>query len=1356
MKHSPISLLFRLAFALLFCPSLLTGATVTAAFDSAARVPVTAAGYTAAGHSLDISLSFAPAVGTDLTIVNNTAVTFIQGTFDNLAQGQIVPLTHNGIIYRFAANYYGGSGNDLVLQWANNRLAAWGRNAEWQLGNGNTTTAQAPVAVDASGFLAGKTILAGSIGHYRNLILCSDGTLAAWGTGRIGSAEFTSSSVPVAVDQSGVLAGKTVIAVATGRNHSLALCSDGTLASWGFNDLGQLGSGSSNANIGTVPVLVNQSGVLAGKSIVAIRAGTNFSLVLCSDGTLATWGSNTFGALGDSSSFNRNQPVLVNTTGVLASRTPVAIATGGSHALALCSDGALVAWGSNSSGALGNNSTTDSRVPVLVTAAGTALEGKTIVSLSAGGSASSYALAADNTLIAWGANYAGQLGLGNTTAQSTAVVVPRTGVTSGKTISSLHGGDVFLRMHFTDGTTATCGDNTDGLLGINNPSATSRSSPVLVNTAVLKTGERFAGSFRGPSSRHSVAFIASPPAAIATTQAASAVTDTSAVLHGSVNPNLTDVTVTFEYGTTTAYGTTVAATPSPLAGNTETSVSTSIGSLLPGTTYHYRTIATSAAGISYGADLSFTTTITSPPVVFSFDSASTVPLTVSNYEATGLTAAFTLNFTPLPGSTLTVMENTGSGPIRGTFANLPHGKIVRLTHAGISYDFAANYFGGSGNDLVLTWAHTRLLGWGINTGQQLGTGLPGAVNQLVPTPVQMSSVLAGRTVIAVASSQNNSVALCADGTLATWGEVSPVPVLVNRSAVLRGKTPIAIAAGNGHFLVLCSDGTLATWGVNSLGQFGNGTTTNSAVPVAVNQTGVLNGKTPVKIAAGANHNLVLCSDGTLAAWGLNNFGPLGDGTNTQRLTPVLVKTTGVLADKTVTAIAAGEEHSLVLCSDGTLVTFGRGTDGQLGNNTITNSLDPVLVNRSGVLLNKSVVQIDAGQNHNLVRCSDGTLASWGHNISGQLGDNSQTNRSVPVAVLRSGVLNGKAVTSIVAGLRHCLALCSDGTLASWGLNGFGELGVGNTTTAFSAVPVLVNNAMLRTGETFSTIFTDCQAFSNFALTTSLPPPTVTTLAASAILPASAVLHATVNAAGSATTVSFEYGPTQTYGSTIAPTSANATGTSITPVSAALSGLTPGQTYHFRIVATNANGISRGQNMTFTASNPPQFSGYSLSVAYQTPTNISLQKLLAKASDSNGDAVSVSAIGSTSANGGTAVLQASTIRYTPPNGFSGTDTFAVTIMDSGGASTSGTVTVTVNPAPNAGGLTPNPAKLTPMAGGHMQLQFHGIPGRSYLIQRSTDLQTWGTISTVTANARGVISFIDENPPQPNGYYRLTLP
>jgi len=1354
MTKSATRLLLCIAHLLLIPSWFLTAAEVTAEFNSPDTIPVTAAGYTATGNTVNISLGFAPSVGTDLTLVQNTSTSFIQGTFDNLQQGEIVHLTHEGVIYRFAANYYGGSGNDLVLQWATHRLAAWGRNAEWLLGDGGDTTAFAPVPVDATGFLAGKSFLAGSIGRLRNLVLCSDGTLAAWGTGRIGSAGFTSSNVPVAVDQSGVLAGKTVIAVAAGRNHSLALCSDGTLASWGFNDSGQLGIGNSNANIGTVPVLVDQSGVLAGKTIVAIGAGINFSLVLCSDGTLASWGANSSGQLGNNNTFQRNQPVLVYTAGVLATRTPVAIAVGGSHALALCSDGSLVAWGSNSNGALGNNSTTNSSVPVLVTTEGTALEGKTIVALTAGGSASSYALASDNTLMAWGANYSGQLGLGDTTARSTAVVVPRTGVTSGKTISSIHTGDVFFRMHFTDGSAATTGDNTDGQLGNNSPSTTSRSSPVLVNTGVLKTGERYAGGYSGPSSRHSVALIASPPAAIGTTDAATAINDSGAALHGRVNPNLTEVTVAFEYGPTPAFGTTVAATPSALSGNMETAVSATIGGLLPGTTYHYRAIATSAGGISYGANQTFTTTISGPPVVFRFDSASTIPLTVDDFEATGLAAEFELNFAPVPGTTLTAVENTGSGPIRGTFANLPQGKIVRLTHAGISYDFAANYFGGSGNDLVLIWAHTRLLGWGINTGQQLGTGLPGATNRLVPTPVDTTGVLAGKTVIAVANAQANSVALCADGTLATWGSVSPVPVLVNSSAVLDGKTPVAVAAGFSHFLVLCSDGTLAAWGSNSLGQLGNGSTTDSLVPVAVDQTGVLANRTPVAITAGKWRNFVLCSDGSLVAWGNNNFGSLGDGTNTPRPTPVLLNDSGALAGRKVSAIAAGDLHTLALCDDGALVAWGRNQVGQVGDPAFSEFRDPVLVNKTGALAGKSVVAIDVGQDHNLALCADGTLAAWGDNSGGQLGNNSTTNSSVPVSVVQSGVLNGKTVAAIVSGLRHNLALCSDGTLASWGSNAFGM--IGDNSTSQRNVPVLVNSDMLRTEERFTAAFTESESFHSFAVAASLPPPTATTLAASDIQPESAILNATVNAAGATTSATFEYGLTNAYGSTAPATPRFLTGSATTAVSAAISGLSPGVTYHFRIRANSENGVAFGADMTFTASNPPVFSGYSISTAYEKAATIPVAKLMARASDPDGDAISLTAAGPASANGGVITLAAESITYTPPSGFSGTDTFPVVITDSGGASTTGTVTVNVGPVPTAGGQTSNPPRLSMLPGGGMEIRFQGIPGRSYQIQRSIDLSTWSTIATVTANSTGGMVFIDENPPQPSAYYRLALP
>ena len=235
-------------------------ATVTANFTSVATVPVTAASYTATGNTVSLSLGFTPPTGTDLMVVKNTGIGFITGQFSNLAQGQVVNLVFNGVTYKFVVNYYGGTGNDLVLHWAYQDLATWGDNSNGQLGNNSFTDSGVPVLATQSGVLAGKTVVSVSAGIWHCIALCSDGTVAAWGAnaqGQLGNNSTTDSSVPVLVVQSGVLAGKKVIAVDTCGWHSLALCSDGTVAAWGINNLGNLGNGSTDYYC-SVPVLVSQ------------------------------------------------------------------------------------------------------------------------------------------------------------------------------------------------------------------------------------------------------------------------------------------------------------------------------------------------------------------------------------------------------------------------------------------------------------------------------------------------------------------------------------------------------------------------------------------------------------------------------------------------------------------------------------------------------------------------------------------------------------------------------------------------------------------------------------------------------------------------------------------------------------------------------------------------------------------------------------------------------------------------------------------------------------------------------------------------------------------------------------------
>ncbi|MEO5368135.1 MAG: Ig-like domain-containing protein, partial [Magnetococcus sp. WYHC-3] len=182
------------------------------------------------------------------------------------------------------------------------------------------------------------------------------------------------------------------------------------------------------------------------------------------------------------------------------------------------------------------------------------------------------------------------------------------------------------------------------------------------------------------------------------------------------------------------------------------------------------------------------------------------------------------------------------------------------------------------------------------------------------------------------------------------------------------------------------------------------------------------------IGAGDNHTLLVMADGTVSACGQNSDGQIGDGTNgTDRYT--LVQTVGLSG---VTKIAGGNLHTVALKSDGTVRAWGYNGYGQLGDGTTTTRLTPVQV--SGLT---GVVAVDAGSTHTVALKSNGTVWTWGANTSGQLGDGTTINRPTPVQV--SGLTG---VTAIAAGNIRTFALKSDGTVWAWGYNYSGDIGDG--------------------------------------------------------------------------------------------------------------------------------------------------------------------------------------------------------------------------------------------------------------------------------------------------------------------------
>jgi alpha-tubulin suppressor-like RCC1 family protein len=324
-------------------------------------------------------------------------------------------------------------------------------------------------------------------------------------------------------------------------------------------------------------------------------------------------------------------------------------------------------------------------------------------------------------------------------------------------------------------------------------------------------------------------------------------------------------------------------------------------------------------------------------------------------------------------------------------------------------------------------------------------------------------VLAGKTLVQITAGYEFTCALDSAGAAYCWGNNqygqlgnaatlnSNVPVAVDAAALPAGQTITQISAGVVHTCALDSAGTAYCWGWNAYGQLGDGRTTDSSVPVAV--AGPLPGANLSQITAGAYVTCALDAAGAAFCWGYNVYGELGDGANSNADVPVAVDTSGVLAGKTLTQINASWYHACAVDTAGAVFCWGRNSYGQLGNASSADSNVPVAVDASGALAGKDLTQVTTGAYDSCGLDAAGSAYCWGYDAYGELGDGSTTSSSVPVAVDTGGLLAGKVLTQIDAGVWHTCALDSAGAAYCWGGNASGELGDDGTSP--SAVPVQV-------------------------------------------------------------------------------------------------------------------------------------------------------------------------------------------------------------------------------------------------------------------------------------------------------------
>lgn len=197
--------------------------------------------------------------------------------------------------------------------------------------------------------------------------------------------------------------------------------------------------------------------------------------------------------------------------------------------------------------------------------------------------------------------------------------------------------------------------------------------------------------------------------------------------------------------------------------------------------------------------------------------------------------------------------------------------------------------------------------------------------------------------------------------------------------------------------------------------------------------------TAQNISAGGRHTLIICEDSTVQSWGYNGFGQLGNGNFIEQFSGV--KVFG-LSD--VVFVAGGLFHSIFIKQDGTAWTCGRNKLGPLGDGSTTDRNIPVQVNTL-----TEIIQAAGGGEHSLFLKKDHTVWACGANASGQLGDGSTLNKMEPIAV--KGLSD---VIQVAAGAEFSLFLKRDGSVWACGHNGFGQFG--NGTNSSSKIPIQIN------------------------------------------------------------------------------------------------------------------------------------------------------------------------------------------------------------------------------------------------------------------------------------------------------------
>ena len=1044
----------------------------------------------------------------------------------------------NGEQGRTAAKIVGG-GNHFVALKANGEVWTWGYNGYGQLGIGNTETKNRPTKTNiynSKDETQSTYAIDVAAGYSHTLVLKSDGTVWAAGYneyGQLGDSSTTNTSEFVQV--TGI--PEKVIAITAGGHSSYALTESGKVYGWGYNYEGQLGRGStSQNNPNATPQKMQKV-----SNIIQMSAGDNHIVMLDADGTVWSTGHNYYGQLGTNNKTNYSIPQQMRTGTTTVLNNIKKVSAGSLHTLALAENGTVYSLGYNYYGQLGTRNTTNYMLPVtMVDSKGNTVTG--VKDIEANGYTSILSIKPTTTgtegnlsqtagIYVTGYNNYGQL-----FNQDTKTLTSLTKVQEDKNIITMASTQSISSQTSAivddSGLVYTVGYNGYGAMG--NKTTTSTTEPANISEASLEVNTRKIvlnletnNLSKQIEAKTDLGFnllidqveneeitYKTLDENIATVTDAGLVTGQkygTTKIEVSTNklPNkvLIDVQVLRKNDKTIAK--TVSGTDFTLALKADGTVWTwgynGYGQLgLGDNSNRYRPTQINIENVvDIAAGNNHALLVTADGKVYSFGS--------NSYGQLGRT-----------GNTYTPQE-------------IPNLENIEKVSAGNYHSMAIDKEGN-----VYTW--------GYNQNGQLGDGT--RISNSIPTKIKLTNITK------IATKNNTSAAIDGDGNLYTWGYnyygqqgITTDNVYTPRKVSILEKI-IDVAVENNTIIVLDQNGEVLASGYNTYGNLGNNTTQTrkSFDKVIEKYETITTGEgeeettttTPVylsgikSIEEGNEYAVAIKEDGTAISWGYNGYSQSSNGTTTNNLLPVDLKygKDKENIDKIIN-VSAGEGTIVVVREDGKVWTIGKNYSGQLGNSSAVNSNEFVCISKPVLLFEETPIRIKGiGQNKNakvnmsqgfnllyttiedtdltyqiknekiatveettgkitavkkgktavtvtdkksgettsadvyvlgeedvtfpqietqnystVTLKSNGEIWSYGYNGYGQLGTGDTTYKVLPTY---TGINN---ITQISLGGTHTLALDTEGHVWSWGYNGYGELGNGTTTSSTEKVQV---------------------------------------------------------------------------------------------------------------------------------------------------------------------------------------------------------------------------------------------------------------------------------------------------------------